>query len=274
MPVPITLNGMPEWTRAVPASVRREQIVSTVERRGFARVNELSQSLGVSEVTVRADLDLLAEAHIIQRVHGGAVSGVKSTAQSPDYERALAKAMNEKRRIGTAAARLVESEMSVLLDAGTTTLAVARALGARDDLRGVVVFTNSLTIALELGAIEPHRITVVVTGGTVNFRQRSLVDPMGDMFLGAVHSDICFFGCNGVSANGFTNSSLPEVTMKRRYLESAARSVVVADSSKLGKSQMIQIAPLDRIDVLFTGTEAPAEELEILREVGLEIEVA
>lgn len=265
---------MPEWSQAVPAAVRREQIVSIIERQGFARVQELSRSLSVSEVTVRADLDLLADENVIQRVHGGAISGIKSTAHSPDYERALTRAVTEKRRIGHAAAALVESEMAVMLDAGTTTLAVARALRTREELRGVVVFTNSLSIALELGVAEPHQITVVVTGGTVSYKQRSLIDPLGDMFLGSVHSDLCIIGCNGVSITGFTNSSLPEVTQKRRYLETAARRIVVADSSKIGKSQMIQVAPLRQVDLLVTGSEAPDDQLEALRETGLTIDIA
>ncbi|WP_309105138.1 DeoR/GlpR family DNA-binding transcription regulator [Microbacterium sp.] len=264
---------MPEWSQAVPAAVRREQIVSIVERQGFARVQELSHALGVSEVTIRTDLDALAEASVIQRVHGGAIGGIKSTAHSPDYERALTRAVTEKRRIGHAAAQHVESEMAIMLDAGTTTLAVARALKAREDLRGVVVFTNSLSIALELGVAEPGHITVVVTGGTVNYRQRSLIDPLGDMFLGSVHSDLCFIGCNGVSANGCTNSSLPEVTIKRRYLSTAKRRIVVADGSKLGNSQMIQIAPLAEMDLLITGADAPAAELDALREAGMALEL-
>lgn len=266
-------EGMPEWSPAVPAAVRREQVVSIIERQGFARVAELSRMLGISEVTVRGDLDYLAEANVIQRVHGGAISGIRSTAQVPDYERALTRAITEKRRIGHAAAALIESEMAVVIDAGTTTLAVARALLAREELTGVVVFTNSLTIGLELGAAE-SRLTVVVTGGTVRHKQRSLVDPLGDMFVGSVHADLAFVGCNGVSLNGFTNSSLPDVTMKRRFLDAAERRIMVADSSKLGKSQVIQIAPLTAVDLLVTGTEAPDAEVESLREHGLHVDLA
>lgn len=264
---------MPEWSQTVPAAVRREQVVSIIERQGYARVAELSKLLSISEVTVRSDLDFLAEANVIQRVHGGAVSGIRSTAQVPDYERALTRAITEKRRIGHAAAALVESEMAVLLDAGTTTLAIARALLTREDLRGVVVFTNSLTIALELGVAEQN-MTVIVTGGTVRYKQRSLVDPLGDMFVGAVHGDLCFIGCNGASADGFTNSSLPDVTMKRRFLDAAERRIMVADSSKIGKSQVIQIAPLSRIDLMITGSETPEAQLVPLREAGLTIEIA
>lgn len=265
-------EDMPEWSPAVPAAVRREQVVSIIERQGFARVAELSRLLGISEVTVRADLDYLAEANVIQRVHGGAISGIRSAAHVPDYERALTRAITEKRRIGHAAAALVESEMAVLIDAGTTTLAVARALLAREELRGVVVFTNSLTIGLELGVAE-SRLTVVVTGGTVSHKQRSLVDPLGDMFVGSVHADLCFVGCNGVSLNGFTNSSLPDVTMKKRFLAAAERRIFVADSSKLGKSQVIQIARLDEIDQLITGVEAPDTEVAALRDAGLAIDL-
>lgn len=265
---------MPEWSQAVPATIRREQIVSIIERQGFARVLDLSRTLSVSEVTIRTDLDLLAKDNVIQRVHGGAISGIKSTAHAPDYERALTRAVTEKRRIGNTAAAMVESEMAILVDAGTTTLALARALRAREDLRGVMVFTNSLTIALELGVAEPHQITVVVTGGTVSYKQRSLIDPLGDMFIDSVHGDLCFIGCNGVSERGFTNSSLPEVTIKRRYLDAAERRVMLADSSKIGKNQVIQVAPLDRIDLLITGSEAPEEGLQGLREAGLTIGLA
>lgn len=265
-----SMAAMSERPRVVPVPVRREQIVSIIERQGFARVVELSRAFGVSEVTIRADLDALAEAHVIERVHGGAVAGVRALAKEPDFELAMTRATSEKRRIGHAAAALVGSDQSVLIDAGSTTTAVARALLARDDLSGVVVFTNSLTIAFEFEAGEP-RFTVGVTGGTVRHKQHSLVDPFGDMFVGLIRGDICFIGCNGVSVEGITNSSMPEVSMKKRFMDASRQRVVVADSSKIGKTQLARVAPLDAVDLLITGVEAPEANLAPLREAGVTI---
>jgi len=262
---------MPEWSQALPASVRREQIVSVIERQGFARVAELSRTFAVSEVTIRTDLDALAEAHVIQRVHGGAVAGIRALAQEPDFELAMTRATSEKRRIGHAAAAMVESDQSVLIDAGSTTTSVARALLARDDLTGVVVFTNSLTIAFEFEAGDPQ-FTVGVTGGTVRHKQHSLVDPLGDMFMGLIRGDICFIGCNGISLDGVTNSSMPEVIMKRRFMDSSRTRVVVADSTKVGKTQLARVAALNLVDLLITGVETPEANLAPLREAGVAIQ--
>jgi DeoR family transcriptional regulator of aga operon len=265
------MAGMPEWSRALPASVRREQIVSIIERQGFARVTELSRAFSVSEVTIRTDLDALAEARVIERVHGGAVAGIRALAQEPGFELAMTRATSEKRRIGHAAAAMVGPDQSVLIDAGSTTTSVARALLAREDLSGVVVFTNSLTIALEFEAGEA-RFTVGVTGGTVRHKQHSLVDPLGDMFMGLIRGDICFIGCNGVSVDGITNSSMPDVMMKKRFMESSRQVVVVADSSKIGKTQLARVAPLEAVDLLITGVETPEVHLAPLREAGVAIQ--
>ena len=135
----------------------------------------------------------------------------------------------------------------------------------------MVVFTNSLTIAFEFEVGEP-RFTVGVTGGTVRHKQHSLVDPLGDMFMGLIRGDICFIGCNGVSVDGITNSSMPDVMMKKRFMESSRRRVVVADSSKIGKTQLARVAPLEAIDLLITGVETPETHLAPLREAGVAIQ--
>jgi DeoR family transcriptional regulator of aga operon len=178
---------------------------------------------------------------------------------------------NEKSRIGHAAAALVGSNQAVILDVGTTTTAIARALIAREELENVVVITNALNIALEFEASIP-RFTVVVTGGTLRPMQHSLVDPLADAVLDRIRADIAFVGCNGIdAAAGVTNVNLPEADMKRRMLATAARAVVVADSSKLGIIQLSRVVPLADIDTLVTGSEASKERLEQFRSAGLEV---
>jgi DeoR family transcriptional regulator of aga operon len=260
-----------------PAAVRREQILASVEERGFVKVGELSRLFGISEVTVRADLDTLASANAVQRVHGGAVLGGvsgRSPGNERPFEQSLLARAQEKGRIGRAAASLVQSHQAIVLDVGTTTSAIAAALLERDDLQGVVVITNALNIALLLEPVIP-RFTVVVTGGTVRPLQHSLVDPLAGVVFDRIRADLAFIGCSGVDAvSGITNVNLPEADLKRRMLGASGRSIVVADSSKLGITQQSRVAPIGAIDTLITGEEADADQLGRLEATGLSILLA
>ena len=269
---------MAELFSRPPAVARREQILVIVEERGFAKVSELSRLFGVSEVTVRADLDALAGSNAVQRVHGGAVLSMAVAGRSPGiespFEQSLLAGSLEKARIGRAAAALVQSHQAIVLDVGTTTTAIASALLERDDLQGVVVITNALNIALLLEPVIP-RFTVVVTGGTVRPLQHSLVDPLAGVVFDRIRADLAFIGCSGVDAvSGITNVNLPEADLKRRMLGASSRSIVVADSSKLGVTQQSRVAPINEIDTLITGVEADAGELGPLEATGLRILLA
>ncbi len=258
----------------IPAALRREQILTTVAERGFARVGQLSARFGISEVTVRSDLDALAEAGSIERVHGGAIATVRPGGAERAFEQSLLSAADQKRRIGRAAADLVVSDQAIVLDVGTTTTAIAHALLERDDLHDVVVITSALNIALALEAAIP-RFTVVVTGGTLRPRQHSLVDPLAGVVLDRVRADLAFIGCSGVDVRaGVTNANLPEADIKRRMIEAAARTVVVADASKLGVVQLSRVAPLSDVDTLLTGAEADDEQCAALAAAGLHVERA
>jgi DeoR family transcriptional regulator of aga operon len=262
-----------------PAAQRRTQIVALVGATGFARVAELSRGLGVSEVTVRSDLAALEREGAVDRVHGGAVlrgmSPRTEPALEPSFESARATWADEKRRIGVAAAALVESGSSVLLDVGTTTAAVADALLERDDLDDVVVITNGLSIALALEHAIP-RFTVVVTGGTLRPLQHSLVAPYASVLLGRLHADLAVIGCTGVDARaGVTNVNLPETELKSAMVAAADRAVVVADPSKIGRADVGVVGALADFDLLITtaGPGAPAghaERLTALADAGLD----
>lgn len=257
------------------APSRRELALALVEERGFVRVAELSEAFGVTTVTARADLDALERRGEIRRVHGGAVpagaAGAARPQREPSFEEALESSVAPKRAIGRHAASLVQSGQSVILDVGTTTLAIARALRERTELDDVTVFTNGLSIALELEPEIP-RFTVVVTGGTLRPRQHSLVHPLAGSLLDEVHVDLAFIGCNGVDAEyGVTNANLPEAAVKELMLRRAARRVVVADAAKLGEVHLGRIGPVDAFDQLLTDAGAPARLALELEEAGLEV---
>jgi DeoR family transcriptional regulator of aga operon len=260
-----------EETEPLPVNVRRERMLQVIAEREFVRVADLSEAFGISDVTVRGDLAALELSHAVRRVRGGAMAPSRGDRGEPSYEEALVEFAREKQRIGEHSAGMVTSGMSVLLDVGTTTAAIARALVARTDLDQVVVVTNGLDIALEL---EPAigRLNVVVTGGTLRRLQHSLVNPMATLLLDSLRTDIVFIGCNGVHAvHGVTGLNLPEAEVKQRMIANAERTVVVADGSKLGQVHLGRIGRLDDVTTLVTGPSAPAHELALLRRGGLDV---
>lgn len=243
-------------SESVPAEIRRGQLERRVAERGFLRVSDAALELGVSSVTVRADLAALSAEGRVQRVHGGAMPIVAVGESS--FEANVGNEAVAKRAIGRAAAGLVASGNSVLLDVGSTALAVAHALVDRHDLTDVLVITNGLTIALALEAAMP-RFTIVVTGGTLRPLQHSLVSPFA--MLDLLRTDIAFIGCNGVDVkHGVTNINLPEAEVKRRMVASSKRAVVIADGSKLGAVSLGLIGSLDEFDSIVTTGDTTALE--------------
>ena len=259
-------------------TLRREHLAALVDERGFLRVIDASEILGVSEVTVRGDLTALELDGRVVRVHGGAMSPGQlpghGAAPEPTFEQALSLEAESKRAIGEAVAALVESGQSVILDVGSTALAVAEALVRRTDLVDVAVITNGLSIALALEAAMP-RFTVVVTGGTLRPLQHSLVNPSASSFLESVHADIAFIGCNGIDPHrGVTNINFPEAEVKRRMLQSSARHVLIADGSKLGQAHLGVIGAVGDFDCLVTGGAIDTVIADQLRGTGLDVVVA
>jgi DeoR family transcriptional regulator of aga operon len=256
----------------VPARLRRERMLALIKEREFVGVAELSVRFGISEVTVRADLDDLAGRGQVHRIRGGAVSRTIPGQEQP-FEDSVASRTAEKVAIGQAAAALIRDGETVLLDVGSTVAATARALAARTELRDVVVFTNGLKTALEL---EPaaSRITVVVLGGTLRPRQHSLVDPLATLILDQIHVKTVMLGCNGVHpTGGVTNINLPEAEIKRRMLQVATRRVILADGGKLGRIEVAHLCPVDEIDLVITDPSADPAIVDALRERECEVQI-
>ena len=234
------------------------------------RVADLARIFGISEVTVRSDLDHLVASSLVQRVHGGAIVSDNQSRAEQSYEQSAGTSATEKAAIGEAAADLVSSGDSLILDVGSTATAVAFALARRSELTELVVFTNSLTIAT---ALEPQipRFTVVLTGGTLRPRQHSLVDPYADLILDRLHVTTAFIGCNGIHPEeGLTNINLPEAAVKGRMVKAARRVVVVAGGAKLGKISMARFADIDDVDVLVTGQTAPTKLVAQFADLGVQ----
>lgn len=249
-------------------------MLEMIREREFMRVADLSRLLGISEVTVRSDLNRLTAIGSLRRVHGGAISTEGPPAGELTFEEVATSLSVEKDAIGRAAAAMVSSGETLMLDVGTTTAAVARALTERTDLNNIVVFTNGLNIATELERGTP-RITVVVTGGTLRYHQHSLVAPMADRILSEVNVAMTIIGCNGIHPDfGVTNVNLPEADVKRQMAQAGRQTIVVADSGKLGKISVAKIVDIGDIDTIVTDQGAPPELVRQFRSLNIEVEVA
>ena len=269
--MPAGTEQLPDAT--APAELRQERITALVQSRGFARVTELAERFAVSTVTVRADLQTLEARGRVRRIRGGAVPPGTLRVERP-FEIVERESASAKADIGEHAAAMVADGDTVVLDVGTTTTAIARALRARTELRDVIVFTNAINVALELEPAWPH-VSVVVTGGTVRPLQHSLVNPLATVILERVRASIAFIGCNGVDRRGgVTNLNLPEAEIKHAMLMAARRRVVVADGSKLGEVELAKVCDLEEISLVITDRTADHEVMSDIAAGGCRVEVA
>ncbi|MCX7740850.1 MAG: DeoR/GlpR family DNA-binding transcription regulator [Meiothermus sp.] len=255
---------------SLEATLRHQEILKTLHQEGRVEVGALARRFGVSAVTVRADLEYLERQGLLRRTRGGAVPAEAKRFELPLEETRQVHA-REKESIGRYAAGLVRDGETLILDVGSTTTELARALPMH--LKNVVVITSALNIALLL---EAHPgLTVIVTGGTLRPLQHSLVNPYGTLLLREINADKAFIGCNGVHPEkGFTNTNLQEAEIKRAMMEAARETVVLADHSKLMQVAAARIAPLRAARLLITDHKAKAEDLARLREGGLEVVMA
>ncbi|WP_200768910.1 DeoR/GlpR family DNA-binding transcription regulator [Vibrio nigripulchritudo] len=262
---------------SISTSERRKRIADRVRREQFVSVKSLVEEYDVTPVTIRTDITLLLEEHgHFRRVRGGIMLQSKPYLETPFEERSSAEA-EMKKSIGVYAASTINSNDTIFLDVGTTTMEIAHALVARTDLDNVTIFTNGLNIAQVLESAWP-RLQTVVTGGTVRPMQHSLVEPMAGLMLKQINVGKAFVGCNGVDGQyGVTTTNLPEAEIKKQIIECAMETVLVVDSSKFGRRTLAWICDLDRVDQIIFGGEISPEikkELQKKRPELIDVESA
>lgn len=250
------------------AQHRHEIILELLQQRGEVSVADLSERAAVSQMTIRRDLEALEHEGVLRRVHGGAIDLASRGYASPYSVRAK-RGLDDKARIGEAAAAMLSERETVILDVGTTTLQVAKALPRR---RNLVVLTPSLQIA---NVLAKHRgIRLMVTGGTVTAGELSLVGDLAEEAFSRLRFDTLVMGIGGIDVtSGCTEFSQDDARVKRAALMSVRRCIVVADSSKLGKVTFAKVCPLERVDVLVTDSGAAPEFLAALEAEHVEVVV-
>jgi DeoR family L-fucose operon activator len=244
---------------------RYEKIVRLVNERGSIRVSELSELCGVTEETIRRDLDRLESEGRLRRSHGGAVSIKDQQPEIPYFEREVMHA-EEKKRIAQEAVRWIRPHDKVLLDASSTAWYMASYL---PDLP-LTVLTNSIKVATELSGKE--KIVVISTGGQLARGSLSYVGPLAERSLDSYHVDKLFLSCKGVHLErGISESNELQALVKKKMIDIADQVILLADSSKFGVRAFAHVAELEEVDAVISDRNMSRETMSQLHERGLSV---
>ena len=244
-----------------PALARQRQtlILERVREQGAVRVTDLVRALGVSDMTIRRDLEVLHERGLIEKVHGGATAIEGSSLFEPGFTVKSTLMQAEKELIAGAAASLVPSGTAIAISAGTTTYALAKRL---TDIPGLTVLTNSVPVAEVLYKDGRPDQTVILSGG-VRTPSDALVGPFAVAVIRSLHVDSVFMGSHGMDLrSGFTTPNILEAETNRALIEAGRRLVVLADSTKWGTIGISSVARLEEADTIVTdsGLDATARQ--------------
>jgi DeoR/GlpR family transcriptional regulator of sugar metabolism len=252
------------------AEERRSCIIDQVTRHRAVKIGDLSRQFGVSEVSIRRDLERLEQLGLLKRVHGGAVAVPTAGVGLSNAVPAL-KISPEKERIGWAASQLIRPGDRLLLDSGTTVLQAARSIsGDLLSTGNLTVITSSLPIVQQLGAWKS--LHLILLGGIYLPEWQVVVGPQTIANLGDLHADKLFLGADGMTLeHGVTTANVLEAEVDRAMVKAASEVILVADSSKIGGVGLTTIMPLTGVHKLITDDAAPPDFVLALRGAGVEV---
>jgi DeoR/GlpR family transcriptional regulator of sugar metabolism len=246
------------------AEARWRKLRNLLRERGILRVEELALELGVSAATVRRDLAALEASGDLRRIHGGAVVA-EGRDEEPLFDDKTSMAASEKQRIAEAALKLIRPRDIVYLDGGSTVLALARLLASQTQL---TVVTNSLRVAQVFSSGGPR---MILTGGECRLLSQTFVGPLTRAVLEQMHLDIAFMGTIGVSAaQGMTTTDPAEAFTKEQAMARASRTVLLADSTKFGKTSFVRFGTLANLSAVISDKQMPPAERKAFQRGGVE----
>lgn len=247
---------------------RRRAILEILNRDGRVLVMEMAREFDTSQVTIRKDLEILHAHGLVHRTHGGALPAREGALEDPSLREKEKLHRAEKLRIAAAAARQVKEGQVVILDSGTTTTAIARALRS---FRNLTIVTNAVNIAAELSGATAE---VILTGGSLRKNSFSLVGPIAEETLRRLNADVLFLGVDGFDVQyGLSTPNLLEAKVNRVMVEVAKRTVAVCDSSKFGRRSLSMIVPPTALQEVITDRGIPKSDLRALKKAGIEVTI-
>jgi DeoR/GlpR family transcriptional regulator of sugar metabolism len=251
-------------------SERRSRILDMLHEDGHVRVTDLVRTLGVTDTSIRRDLTSLEDEGKLRRVHGGAVP-LPADPRAERYSEKLSLRLAEKRRIGAAAAEMVEPGDVLIIDSGTTTLQVATGISGTLRSGGLLtIVTNSLPLADELRTWPAPNL--VLLGGYYLPDYQATVGPQATEQLSRISADKVFLGADGLTAaEGLTTGHVLMADLDRLMAERARQVIVTVDSSKLGCAGLARVIAIGQIHVMITDRDAPPDVVDAIRAEGVEV---
>lgn len=248
---------------------RREQIADMVLSKGSVRVAELSDEFQVSEVTIRNDLMVMSKQGRLVRNHGGAIARTV-TRLSTAFDQRAQESQEEKRRIGRAAARLLQPGETVIMDSGSTLMEMAKYVEPQE---GLTVVTNALNVAAEV--MESSNVHVILAGGSISPQTISTVGAIAERDIDEFRVDKLFLGTHAFSLNdGLLDVSVEVARVKMSMIRAARQVILLADSSKWGRAGFVRVAPLSAIHILISDIALPESARNSLADNGMELILA
>lgn len=247
---------------------RHQHIIGKLKKEGSVSVVDLCEELNVSSVTIRKDLKLLEDKHLLFRTHGGGTLSNPYTADRPVNEKAKMHS-SEKLSIGETATQLVEPNDCILIASGTTVLSFAKALEPKGNL---TVITAALNVALEL--IHKPEIEVIQLGGLLRKSSSSVTGTYAEKILDDFSCSKLFLGVDGIDVDfGLTTTNMMEAQLNKKMIAASQKTIVLADSSKFGKRGFGRICGLEDIEQVITDANISEHTVERLKGMGIEVTV-
>lgn len=245
---------------------RRQHILALIQKNGRVLVEELSTTLDLSKITIRKDLDYLESRQLLTRTHGGALAKGAGALSDPAFHEKEKRHHDEKVRIAKAAAEMVSEEQCIILDSGSTTIEVARALTS---FRRLTIITNALNIASELAATD---FEIILLGGTLRKNSFSVVGPLTEEMLRDFHADLLFLGVDGFDERiGLTTPNILESRVNRAMIQSADRVVAVCDSTKFFRRSHSLISEPRAVHAIITDSNLDPDKAKAIQDLGIDL---
>lgn len=251
---------------------RHKYILDKLDKYGFVRISEVADELGVTKVTIRKDIKILESRGLLYKVHGSARSATQSIVERDLMTKSLLN-REAKQRIASCALQLIADNDAIMISAGSTTYALAEAIHDRRPTATLNVVTPFLKLSALLNELE--NVCVEQLGGRVYKKSFATFGTNAGLSLGNMVCSTFFVGADGIDPDfGITTSTIEEAQLSQKMMESALRTVVLADSSKFGQHGFGRMAALEDVDIIITDEGVSAEMRKMIEEAGVELIIA
>jgi len=251
-------------------NIRQASIVDIIEKNKTISLEEIKRQFRVSDMTARRDLLLLEKQGYIARIKGGAIVKKKIIKLHHSFHEREKLHITEKKAIAMKAVELIEANEKIILDAGTTTLCIAKELSKRE--KRLTVATNSLAVA---NVLSDSPVDVMIFGGYIRKEVPDLIGPLTEKYLTEFHADKLFIGCDGIVIDqGLYTSDLYLSSIDEKMMKIADRVILITDSSKFGKKAFMKYSTVDIIDTVVTDSNINQNVIKQLSDRGIRVLVA